>query len=362
MQKMQLNVEEQLVAYLLQFVSLVSPAFAAPATAPRLQGAQSSVLAASQPFASSSSSSSAASAGVSNSHVSSELVVSSSQMLTAQKRRAKRAAKAANVAAVHSSASSSSPYTEHSGGLQRKLSSDPALSLQYTGSVKRRTTVMPAPHGLSAEQSAAAASRAVQRLHTGHIRTASASSLVVAPAISRAPPVDPLLLYLQELIIYPVQVNVSYSASASLPTASSLSPHSHPLRFLLRALNVTLLNVDGAPLRLSSLALQDVFSSPSQLADRIRWHFLLQLSTGFYSLLGSSDLLGNPVGLFTSISSGLQSFFTEPALGLVHSPQAFTSGVLRGTLSLLQQRLRPDQHHARSHVLPGQGTDLAHHD
>jgi hypothetical protein len=42
------------------------------------------------------------------------------------------------------------------------------------------------------------------------------------------------------------------------------------------------------------------------------------------------------VGLFNSVSTGVTDFFYEPAKGLIHSPQAFTSGITKGTLSLVQ--------------------------
>ena len=60
--------------------------------------------------------------------------------------------------------------------------------------------------------------------------------------------------------------------------------------------------------------------------------------SGSYKILGSSNILGNPVGFFHSISTGVSQFFYEPARGL-HSPRAFGSGVARGTSSLVQHSL-----------------------
>ena len=309
-QKMQVNVEEQLVSHLLHFATLVTPAFASSPSSSVSAAVTSSKLSGRTVLASST--------GHANAHVSSDLAVSSSQLLTAQRKKSRSAGKT-GVGIRHSDSfqrewDSSDRLSELRS--RQHSSADPSSALQLSGSVRRRTTLKPS-----------SSSSSLTSLSSNHqIRFT-------------APPVDPLVLCLQELTIYPIQINVSYSASASLSSDTAFSPHSHPLRFLLRALNVTLLNIDAAPLRLSSLRLSDVFSSPSQLADRIRWHFLLQLSTGFYSLLGSSDLLGNPVGLFTSISSGLHSFFYEPAAGLTESPQAFSLGVVKGTVSLIQHSL-----------------------
>jgi hypothetical protein len=43
--------------------------------------------------------------------------------------------------------------------------------------------------------------------------------------------------------------------------------------------------------------------------------------------------------LLSSLSSGVSAFFYEPALGLVHSPQAFAGGLAKGTMSLVQHSL-----------------------
>lgn len=56
----------------------------------------------------------------------------------------------------------------------------------------------------------------------------------------------------------------------------------------------------------------------------------------WYKLLGSVDLLGNPVGLLSNLCTGVTDLFYEPALGLVHSPQAFGAGLLRGATSLVR--------------------------
>ena len=70
------------------------------------------------------------------------------------------------------------------------------------------------------------------------------------------------------------------------------------------------------------LVLENVRLSPAVLQQRIVYHygqgFLLQL----YRVLGSADFLGNPVGLFTNVSSGVADIFYEPYQGeLAHLPE-----------------------------------------
>jgi hypothetical protein len=48
-----------------------------------------------------------------------------------------------------------------------------------------------------------------------------------------------------------------------------------------------------------------------------------------YKILGSADFLGNPVGLFSSLGTGVLDFFYEPAQGLVKSPEDFGKGLAK---------------------------------
>lgn len=44
--------------------------------------------------------------------------------------------------------------------------------------------------------------------------------------------------------------------------------------------------------------------------------------------------MGNPVGLFSNIGTGVKDFFYEPAQGLVKSPEEFGKGLAKGSISL----------------------------
>ena len=53
-------------------------------------------------------------------------------------------------------------------------------------------------------------------------------------------------------------------------------------------------------------------------------------------ILGSTGLLGNPVGLLKDLGVGVMDFFYEPAQGLAQSPQEFGAGIAKGTSSLVR--------------------------
>lgn len=55
----------------------------------------------------------------------------------------------------------------------------------------------------------------------------------------------------------------------------------------------------------------------------------------FYKLIGSSDIIGNPVGLVNKLGTGVYEFVSEPAKGLLKSPDEFVGGVGKGVQSLV---------------------------
>lgn len=90
-----------------------------------------------------------------------------------------------------------------------------------------------------------------------------------------------------------------------------------------------LANIDSAPLSFNVLLLENPFCSQDKLLNIIKKHYTRQAITELHTLLGSTEILGNPVGLFHSVGSGVVDFFYEPAQGLVTSPKAFGTGLAK---------------------------------
>jgi vacuolar protein sorting-associated protein 13A/C len=93
---------------------------------------------------------------------------------------------------------------------------------------------------------------------------------------------------------------------------------------------MTLGNVNAAPVKLRSLILENVRLSLPSLQERIQLHYQEQFMAQVYRVLGSADFLGNPVGLFNNISSGVSDIFYEPYHGVVmHGNKDIGSGLAR---------------------------------
>ena len=64
-------------------------------------------------------------------------------------------------------------------------------------------------------------------------------------------------------------------------------------------------------------------------------HYRSQLTSEIFTLIGHAVVLGNPIGLFNNLGTGVFDFFYEPAQGMVRGPISAGKGFLRGTRSLV---------------------------
>ncbi len=101
----------------------------------------------------------------------------------------------------------------------------------------------------------------------------------------------------------------------------------------------TAIDIDEAPLRLNPLTISEAYGSTATLVTPIVQHYTSQGIREAYKILGSLEILGNPVQLVGNLTEGFQDFFYEPAKGLVSSPQDFGRGLAKGTSSLLKHTL-----------------------
>ncbi|CAM9869751.1 unnamed protein product, partial [Phaeothamnion confervicola] len=113
--------------------------------------------------------------------------------------------------------------------------------------------------------------------------------------------------------------------------------YSNPLLLLFQAMGATLANIDNAPLRLKAFTLADSFAGVDELTRQLAVHYRGQALRQLYMILGSSELLGNPVGLLQNLGAGVWDFLYEPVAGLTRSPWAFAAGVWKGSSSLVRR-------------------------
>ncbi|CAO3674063.1 hypothetical protein G6F70_001780 [Rhizopus microsporus] len=141
---------------------------------------------------------------------------------------------------------------------------------------------------------------------------------------------DTAQIYFEVFSIQPIRFNLSflrvYQDDTNLPQSHAA------IAYLVNALTMTIGNINSAPLRFNALAIENMMASPADLANKIFIHYSDQFIYQFHRILGSADFLGNPVGLFNTVSSGVAELFYEPWQGLIMSdrPQDLGYGIAKG--------------------------------
>ena len=103
---------------------------------------------------------------------------------------------------------------------------------------------------------------------------------------------------------------------------------------LLHTIGATAANITEAPLYFKELIICDTYNTPVSLSSQILKNYTRQGILQFYKLLGSSDLIGNPIGLVDKLGTGVIEFFNEPRKGLLKGPKEFAMGIGKGVRSL----------------------------
>ncbi|EFA79339.1 vacuolar protein sorting-associated protein 13 family protein [Heterostelium album PN500] len=139
------------------------------------------------------------------------------------------------------------------------------------------------------------------------------------------------MVYFALLVLNPIKVNITLSLQRD-----GLFKTDQKILSSIEGLGFTLTKLDRAPVTLQGIMMEHPFSSWTTMVDKLKTTYVTQVLRQFYNILGSIDLIGNPVGLFRNFGTGVQDFFVEPAQGLVKSPADFGKGLAKGTSSLVK--------------------------
>ncbi|KAJ8084002.1 Vacuolar protein sorting-associated protein 13 [Marasmius tenuissimus] len=144
-------------------------------------------------------------------------------------------------------------------------------------------------------------------------------------------------IYFEVLELQPIKLSLSFMRADRVSSEEKLSIR-NPLAVVLNALTMALGNVNDAPLELNALAIKDVRLTTIELQTRIMYHYRQDVIRQLYRFLGSADFIGNPVGLFTNVSSGVADIFYEPFNGVVmHGNSELGIGIAKGAASFVKK-------------------------
>lgn len=144
-------------------------------------------------------------------------------------------------------------------------------------------------------------------------------------------------VYFELLHLQPIQLDLSFVRTERINAEDTLV--NNPFMFFVNVMTMSIGNVNDAPIKLNALMLENARISIPALIANIQNHYTQEVLRQIHIILGSADFLGNPVGLFNNISSGVADIFYEPYQGLVMTdrPQELGIGIAKGASSFVKK-------------------------
>jgi len=129
-------------------------------------------------------------------------------------------------------------------------------------------------------------------------------------------------LYFEVFQLQPIKANISFARIEHMDSEVEDSEYNRNnsnniFTYIADVLTMTIGNIHNAPLDLHALILEHPTVDSNLLFDLIKTHYSQEVMGQLHKILGSADLIGNPVSLFNSISSGVYDIFYEPIQGFI---------------------------------------------
>eukprot|EP00457_Paulinella_chromatophora_P000029 gb/GEZN01000029.1/.p1 GENE.gb/GEZN01000029.1/~~gb/GEZN01000029.1/.p1 ORF type:complete len:3687 (-),score=441.49 gb/GEZN01000029.1/:130-11190(-) len=141
-------------------------------------------------------------------------------------------------------------------------------------------------------------------------------------------------LYFESLHLQPMAAKISFEAKPGM-RGEMAGARYNPVSVLLNVAGSTLGNLDEVPLELTGYLVTNVRGDIETILPGLMQRYQSDLFRQLYKVVGSMEVIGNPVGLLSNLGSGVHDAFYEPYKGLVKSPKDFALGVHKGGKSLL---------------------------
>ncbi len=141
-------------------------------------------------------------------------------------------------------------------------------------------------------------------------------------------------IYIASLKLSPIEIVFSF-----LKKMQSEGKLMSQAGIISKAIGVAITNVEASSINLNALQLEHVFGSSADIMSKIYGYYSEHFIRTALKLIGSIDLIGNPIKLFHTIATGVKDFFYKPIEGFVHGPLQGSTGVFEGTKSLVKNTI-----------------------
>lgn len=140
--------------------------------------------------------------------------------------------------------------------------------------------------------------------------------------------------YFEFFRICAIKLEITFRKSSSNKEILSSSSVIFPLN-VLKSVGTAFINISSAPISFTEILITHGFQTIENMSEVLLKNIIRQAIVQIFKILGSSDMIGNPVGLLDKLGSGVFEFVNEPAKGLLKGPKAFAQGLGKGVRSLV---------------------------
>jgi hypothetical protein len=137
---------------------------------------------------------------------------------------------------------------------------------------------------------------------------------------------------ISKLIISAIRINISLRLDLASIELSNVPTF---VTSIIGTMGNALARISDSPLAFNELRITNIYANFGYIVSFVLNNYKNQGIQQIYKIIGSSDLIGNPVGLVGKIGTGVVEFFDEPRKGFQNGPIYFGTGVAKGFNSLV---------------------------
>jgi vacuolar protein sorting-associated protein 13A/C len=103
----------------------------------------------------------------------------------------------------------------------------------------------------------------------------------------------------------------------------------------IQAFGVAFTNIEEAIITITGITLSNSYETIDGIINKLVVHYKRNFFNEVYKVFGSLNIIGNPMGLFNNITTGLTDLIQRPVEGAVKGPIELGRGIVSGTHSLV---------------------------
>lgn len=146
-------------------------------------------------------------------------------------------------------------------------------------------------------------------------------------------------LYINEIILPAIDLSLSFNQKLYQNTNKLKLDDFSLIKNIAEIFGTTFKNVNSAPIQAKGLRAVHIFDSKKGVLDRFLSHYQEIIFISIIKIIGSINIIGNPLGLITYIGSGVKDLIEKPIEGVQRGPLGLGIGIVEGSSSFVKKTL-----------------------